>query len=224
MDTGGIELLDIQPSPNEPISLAGVDIECLADSITEVLPSPPIKIPQRESTGGLKTQEDDVVDTLAAHEQTYREIVKILEREEGKLNGRRKQACGSAMKLKKLIRDTFELNALKQFNSLRIEYHRRKAANTKLKMCPALKASTVIATRLGKSDHYARRLREKSTYLHWVGEMQISKQGKGATHRSLLSEPLVVVAIQTWVKGVIPTGEGGYTGRVWCLVLKRREN
>lgn len=174
----------------------------------------------RESRKGTNAKTDDSNDKLAAHEQTYREIMKILEREEGKLNGRRKQAGSSTTKLKKLVQDTFELNALKQFNNLRIEYHRKKAKNPNLKLCPSLKASTTIARRLGKSDYYARRLREKSTYLHRVGELQTSKQGKGATHQSLLLEPQVVAAIQAWVKGAVPVEKGGYVGRVWCFEQK----
>jgi len=150
----------------------------------------------------------------------YQEIAKVLEREEGKLNKKRKQAGGSTTKSKKLVRDTFELDALKQFNNLRIEYHRKKAKNPNLKLCPPIKASTMIASRLGKSDYYARRLREKLTYLHRVGELQTSKQGKGATHRSLLSEPQVTAAIQAWVKGAVPVEKGGYVGRVWCLERK----
>lgn len=156
-------------------------------------------------------------DKLAAHEQTYQEIMKALEHEEGRLNERRKKAGGSIVKSKKLVQDTFELNALKQFNDLRIEYHRKQAKNPNLKLSPSLEASTTIARRLGKSNYYARRLRERSTYLHRVGELQTSKQGKGATHRSLLSEPQVVAAIQAWVKGAIPVEKGGYIGRVWCF-------
>lgn len=55
------------------------------------------------------------------------------------------------------------------------------------------------------------------TYLHRVGELQALKQGKGATHRSLLSDPQVVAAIQAWVKGAVPVEKGGYVGRVWCF-------
>lgn len=157
---------------------------------------------------------DEQVSKLAAHEQTYQEIAKVLEREDRKLNERRKRAGCSSNKSKKLVRDTFELHALKQFNNLRIEYHRKKAKNPNLKLCPSLKASTTIAKQLGKTDYYARRLRERLTYLHQVGELQTSKQGKGGVHQSLLLEPQVVVAIQTWVKGVIPVEKGGYIGRV----------
>ena len=119
------------------------------------------------------------------------------------------------MKSKKLIQDTFELNALKQFNDLLIKCHRKKAKNPNLKLFPSLEASTVIAKRLGKSDYYGRRLRERSAYLHRVGELQSARQGKGAVHRSFLLEPQVVTAVQAWVKGVVPLEEGGYTGRVW---------
>ena len=83
-----------------------------------------------------------------------------------------------------------------------------------LKLCPSLKVSTVIARQLGKTDYYARRLWEKLGYLHQVGILQALKQGKGATHQSLLLEPQVVAAIQVWVKGVILAEKGGYTGWV----------
>ena len=171
--------------------------------------------PQRNSTKGSGAEADEQAERLAAHEQTYQEIAKVLEREDGKLNERRKRAGCNSSKSKKLVQDTLELHALKQFNNLRIEYHRKKAKNPNLKLCPSLKASTTIAKQLGKTDYYARRLREKLTYLHRVGELQTSKQGKGGAHRSLLSEPQVAAAIQVWVKGVIPVEKGGYIGRVW---------
>jgi hypothetical protein len=161
-----------------------------------------------------KSTADQLAGQLEAHRQTHQEIMKALEREEGKLDGRRKRSGGNTVKLKKVIRDTFELNALKQLNDIQLEYHQKKAKNPNLKLYPALKASTVIARRFGKSDYYARRLREKLAHLHRVGELQDSKQGKGAAHKSLLSEPRVATAIQTWVKGVVPVDEGGYTGRV----------
>lgn len=177
-------------------------------------PRQPVAEPPHDSVDGPEAKVDELADKLAAHEQTYQEIAKVLDREEGKLNERRKRAGGNSVKSKKLVKDTFELHALKQFNNLRIEYHRKKAKNPKLKLSPSLKASTTIARRLGQSDYFARRLREKLVYLHRVGELQISRQGKGAAHQSLLSEPQVVGAIQTWVKGDIPIENGGYDGRV----------
>ena len=157
---------------------------------------------------------------LATHEQIYRETAKLLDREEGRLKERRKQAGGNSIKLRKIVQDTFELNALKQFNNLRIEYHRKKAKNSSLKLGPSLEASIMVARRLGKTDYYARRLREKSAYLHRVGELQASKQGKGAAHQSLLLEPRLAAAIQAWVRGVIPVAEGGYVG--WVGVLSEK--
>lgn len=127
---------------------------------------------------------------------------------------------GSSVKSKKLIQETFELHALKRFNNLRIEYHRKKAKNPKLKLSPSLDASATIAKQLGKTDYYARRLREKLVYLQRVGELQTLRQGKGAVHHSLLSEPRVATAIQAWVKDAIPMEKGGYDGRVWYLRLR----
>ena len=75
----------------------------------------------------------------------------------------------------------------------------------------------MIARRFGKSDYYARKLRERLSYLHQVGELKVSKQGKGAAHWSLLSEPQIVVGIQAWVRGAVPAERGGYVGRVWYL-------
>lgn len=202
-----------QPSLNPPVSVTEVDhlIEAAgglhqpSQSVTEV---------PRNLENGTKAKANDLNDKLAAHEQMYQGIMKALEREEGKLNERRKQAGGSIVKSKKLVQDTFELNALKQFNNLWIEFHRKKAGNPNLKLCPSLKASTTIARQLRKSDYYARKLRERSMYLHRVGELQASRQGNGAAHRSLLSEPQVVAAIQAWVKGAVPVDKGGYIGRV----------
>ena len=139
----------------------------------------------------------------------------VLDREERKLDEQRKRVGGNGRKSKKLVQDTFELCALKQFNSLRIEYHRKKAKKPSLKLSPSIDASTTIARRLGKSDYYARRLRQKLKYLHQVGELQTSKRGKGAAHQSFLLDPRVVAGIQTWVKGTIPVEKGGYIGRVW---------
>jgi len=89
-------------------------------------------------------------------------------------------------------------------------------------LCPSLKASTTVARQLGKTDYYARRLREKLMYLHRVGKLQTLKQGKGAAHCSLLSEPQVVAAVQAWVKGVVPVEKGGFVGRVWCFEWKAK--
>lgn len=203
--------------PLNPLASA-VDVDHSIEPCGGLHP-PPLSASEvpHELRKGAKSKADDLNDKLAAHEQMYREIMKALEREEGRLNERRKKAGGSIVKSKKLVQDTFELNALKQFNNLRIEYHRKKAKNPNLKLCPSLEASTTIARRLGKSNYYARRLRERSTYLHRVGELQTSKQGKGAAHQSLLSEPQVVAAIQAWVKGTVPVEKGGYIGRVWCF-------
>ena len=179
--------------------------------------------PSRGSGKGQQVEVGVSRVTLEVHEQTHQEIMETLEREERKLKEKQKQVGGSTTKLKKLIQDTFELNALKQFNDLWIKYHWKKARNRNLKLSPSIEASTVITRRLGKSDYYARRLCERSSYLHWVGELQVSKQGTGAAHRSLLSEPQIVANIQAWVKGVVPAEKGGYVGRVWRFGIKKKE-
>jgi hypothetical protein len=220
-DTEEIERPDIRQSPPNPQSQA--EAEQLIEVTGEAHPPPqPNENPQHESTQGLKTKGDALADRLAVHEQTHQEIAKVLEREEKKLDERRKQAGGNTIKLKRITRDVIELNALKQFNNVRFEYQRKKVKDPNLKLCPSLKASTVIARRFGKTDYYARSLREKSAYLHRVGELQISKRGKGAAHQSLLSEPQIVSAIQAWVKGAVPMEKGGYIGRVWYVMSKTR--
>ena len=202
-----------QPSPDPPVSAA--DVKGPIETTDRSCP-PPGSVAELPFalTSEPKAKVNVSFDTLVTHEQTYQEIMKALEREEKRLNERKKQAGGSGSKSKKLIQDIFELQALKQFNKLRIEYHRRKAKNPDLKLCPSIEASTVIARRFGKTDYYARRLRERLAYLHRVGELQTLKQGKGAAHRSLLSESRVVTAIQAWVKGAVPAEKGGYVGRV----------
>ena len=192
--------------------VAGVKDLAEATGALYLHPQPATQFPHKFARGSGSGAND----SLAAHEQTYQEITTVLEREERRLNEQRKQAGGNSKKLKKLVQDTLDLCTLKQFNSLLIEYHWKKAKNPSLKLCPSLDASTVIAKRLGKSDYYARRLREKVKHLHQVGELQILKRGKGVVHWSLLSDPRVVTGIQTWVKGAIPVEKGGYIGRVWC--------
>ena len=213
-DEGG-ERDEVQPPLNSPRS--AVEAENSINTV-ERLRVPPRSVaePLCGSRKGWQTKADDSRAKLEAHERMHREITETLEREERKLNGKRKRVGGSTTKLKKLIRDTFELNALKQFNDLRIEYHRKKARHPNLKLCPSLDASTAISRRLGKSDYYARKLRERSSYLHRVGELQVPKQGKGGAHRSLLSEPQIAAGIQDWVKGAVPVEDGGYIGRVRC--------
>ena len=83
---------------------------------------------------------------LAAYEQIYRETAELLDHEEGRLKEKRKQAGGNSIKLRKVVQDTFELNALKQFNNLRIEYQRKKAENSSLKLGPSLKAGSGRST------------------------------------------------------------------------------
>ena len=208
-------------SPPDPRSPATVERSITAAGETHP-PPPSIGNPRREPMQGSKRKADHLADNLATHEQTHREIMRALEHEERKLNERRKRAGGNTTKLKKIIQEGFELNALKQFNDVRIGLHRKKVKNPNLKLCPSLRASTTIARQFGKSNYFARKLREKSTHLYRVGELQTSKQGKGGAHLSLLSEPRVVTAIQTWVKGVIPVEKGGYNGRVQHFVFKTR--
>jgi hypothetical protein len=219
-DTEDIERPDIWRSPPNPQSQAEAEQSIEVTGVVHQSSRLSENL-QYESTQGLKAKADTLADRLAVHEQTHQEIAKVLEREEKKLDERRKQAGGNIIKLKRITRDIIELNALKQFNNVRIEYQRKREKDPNLKLCPSLKASTVIARQFGKSKYYARSLREKSAYLHRVGELQISKRGKGAAHQSLLLEPRVVTAIQAWVKGAIPAEKGGYTGRVWCDALKR---
>ena len=192
-----------------------MDVDHQTESTGESQPPPqPAETLSCGSTTGSKSNSDGSAEKLTALEQKYQETVKALEREERRLNERRKHSSGSTTKLKKLVQDAIELNALKQFNDLQIEHHRRKAKNPHLKLCPSLDASMTIARRLGRTNYYARRLREKLAHLYRVGELQVSKQGKGAVHQSLLSEPRVAAAIQNWVKGAVPVEKGGYIGRV----------
>ena len=211
-----VEIHGEQGDTQPPLDWSSVtDVEDLVKATGEshAPPQPVTELPHElEKESG--TEVNNSADELAVHEQTYREIVKILEREERKLNERRKQVGSSSSKSKKLVQDMFELCALKQFNSLWIENHRKKARKPNLKLCPSLDASITIARRNGKTEYYARRLREKLKYLHRVGELQTSKQGRGATHQSFLSVPQVAAAIQAWAKGTIPVDKGGYTGLV----------
>jgi hypothetical protein len=201
---------------------SAVEAECSIETTDEPdQPREPAATPPREQTKASNRKADRLMEDLVTHEVEYQEISEALKREEEKLNERRKRAGGSVAKSKKLVEDTFELDALKRFNELRIKYHRVNAKKPNLKKrSPSLEASTVIAKRLGKSDHYARRLREKLAYLRRVGELQISRRGKGATHQSLLSDPRIVGAIRTWAKGAVPVEKGGYGDRVWCFGLK----
>lgn len=137
--------------------MAGVEDLTEATGESEVHPQSTTEIPC-EFTRGLEMEADDAVGGLVAHEQTYQEITVVLEREERKLNERRKQAGGNSKKSKKLVQDTLELCALRQYNNLWIEYHRKKAKKPLLKVRPSLDASTAIVKWLGKSDYYARRL------------------------------------------------------------------
>lgn len=214
-DTENDKRVDTRP-PSSP-STSTVDFEDMIE-VTETSQSPLQSILElpREPTEGQEV----IANSLATHEEIYQEIVRVLKHEETKLDDRRKKAGGDSSKSKKLVQVTFELLALKQFNDLRIEYHQKKAKDPNLRLSPSLEASTKIAKRLRKTDYYARRLRERLTYLHQVGELQVSKRGKGAAHRSLLAEPQVVAAIQTWVKGGVPVEKGGYVGQVQYLQFK----
>ena len=128
-----------------------------ATGVSHTPPQPVTELPHElEKESG--TEVNNSADELAVHEQTYWEIVKILEREERKLNERRKQVGSSSSKSKKLVQDMFELCVLKQFNSLWIENHQKKARKPNLKLCPSLDASITITRRNGKTEYYARRL------------------------------------------------------------------
>ena len=128
--------------------------ECSIDlTVDPNRPREPATKPPHERVKGLNVKAGCLAEDLVTHEVECQEILKALEREEGKLNERRKRAGGSVAKSKKLVEDTFELDALKKFNELRIKYHRMNAKNPNLKKrSPSLEASTVIAKRLGKSD------------------------------------------------------------------------
>lgn len=195
--------------------MSAVEAEHSLGVTEEPNPSPwPVEKRLGESRKTSTTKTDDPCGILTVHEQKYQDIAKALEREEARLTERQKKLGGNSAKLKRHIQETFDLNAMKQFNDLQIEYQRKKAKNPTLKLRPSLDASTTIARRFGKSDYYAKRLRGKLSHLHQVGELQVSRQGKGAAHQSLLSQPQVVAAIQGWVKGTVAPEKGGYIGRV----------
>lgn len=122
MSTESGEEVSTQPSLDLPVPAADIEEPI---EMTDGLCPPPRSVAELPpvSTDKPRVKADVLLNNLVAHEQTYQEIVKTLEREEKRLNERKKQAGGSGSKSKKLIQDIFELQALKQFNKLRIEYH-----------------------------------------------------------------------------------------------------
>ncbi|KAJ7232731.1 hypothetical protein C8J57DRAFT_1250450 [Mycena rebaudengoi] len=124
-----------------------------------------------------------------------------------------------------------DLEALAQFNkkSLELSLKRLRLVKSlpnatrlmrphikrKIEGCnPKMQASTLVASRCGKGDYYARSLWTMALHLLEHGSLPEKKQGKGAHHESLLLDPRICEALKEWVKGTLTVEEGGFVGRV----------
>jgi hypothetical protein len=50
------------------------------------------------------------------------------------------------------------------------------------------------------------------------GTLPEKHQGVGAHHESLLDKPAICEALREWVKGTLEVEEGGFIGRVNCIL------
>jgi hypothetical protein len=132
---------------------------------------------------------------------------------------------------KAAVSKILDLEALKRFNDLRLEYSlkiqvarkrvtdapaRTKAQmRTKIpKIRPTTDASEKVAFAYAKGPSFARRLRRTAAFLLETGALPESNQGKGAFHASALNNPDVISALRHWATGVLDVKDGGFEGGV----------
>lgn len=91
---------------------------------------------------------------------------------------------------------------------------RSKLRGKMSKIHPMTTASNTVADRFGKGPWFARRLRRMASYVLRTQELPPSTQGKGAQRLSFFNCSEVRSALEKWVKGLIPTDQGGFEGQV----------
>lgn len=196
------------------------------------MPSTPCGISPDPPSAPRQPHEDEILnDDISAEspespQARHSYFRKLIKTQRKKLNS--KKSLNSNAKVASILID---LEALYQFNDLRLQYEQerlrliKKLETTPHRLHPRLKAriskikpsenaSIAVAARCTWGPTYARTIRSTAAFLLRTGLLPESKQGKGAYHESLLNRPEVSSALQKWVKGVLPFEEGGFVGRV----------
>ncbi|KAJ7822405.1 hypothetical protein B0H14DRAFT_3470808 [Mycena olivaceomarginata] len=122
-----------------------------------------------------------------------------------------------------------DLEALKRFNDLRLEYSlkiqaaRQRAINahprakakmrSKIpKLRPTTDASDKVAFAYAKGPSFARRLRKTAEFLCETGALPESNQGKGAFHASALNNPDIISGLRHWATDICSDAEESQNG------------
>lgn len=159
-------------------------------------------------------------------QQYHSELEKLINRHQKRLRNKKTMLTDT-----KAAATVFDLEALRNFNDIRLALHielasqKTKLANAaprfrtaikaKLKtIWPTIDASLRVAKMLSKTETYARRLRDSARHLLHTGLLLETNQGKGASHETLLNRPGVVAALRRFVNGLVPVEDGGYIGQV----------
>ncbi|KAL4246959.1 hypothetical protein AB1N83_014398 [Pleurotus pulmonarius] len=101
---------------------------------------------------------------------------------------------------------------------------RSKLRGKMSKIHPMTTASNTVADRFGKGPWFARRLRGMASYVLRTQELPPSTQGKGAQRSSFFNCSEVRSALEKWVKGLIPTDQGGFEGQMRPTKLRQYVN
>jgi hypothetical protein len=166
------------------------------------------------------------VDDLKTPKETHAHLSKLIEKHLRELRKPKTILTDKAAANKIL-----DLEALKRFNDLRLEYalkiqaaHQRvrdAPSRTKAQMRakipkirPTIDASEKVAFAYAKGPSFARRLRRTAAFLAENGTLPDSNQGKGAFHASVLNNPDVITALRHWATGALDVKDGGFDGGV----------
>jgi hypothetical protein len=176
------------------------------------------------STTSETAKQDDL--RAAEFKRTHRQLCSLIGKTRKQYHKKRTQLTddNAASRL-------IDLEALDQYNNLRLRLQleclslklRYKMARgvmrhqLKLRMSqikPAINASTTVAGRCNRGPSFARTIRSMAAHLLTTNQLPENNQGKGASHKTLLTDPRVASALQEWVKGGLPVTDGGFEGRV----------
>jgi hypothetical protein len=86
------------------------------------------------------------------------------------------------------------------------------------KMKPSIAASVTVANQFSKTKYWAQKLRSTARIFSETGELPENNQGKGAKHKTHFDDPDVKPRLEAFARGLVPEAEGGFKGRVRCLI------
>lgn len=204
----------------------------LCPAATQSCSTVPVALPEREN-GPNPDEEaeeeecvDDIVESSGSAQERYHRIqksIKLL------LTDIRKKKM--VLTDQKAVGTIFDLECLTRYNDEHFKLaHQRAHLAKKVKTCnpslrrglkariaqirPAMHASAHVAYAAGKTEHFAHRLRKMENHIYRTGQLPENRQGQGAAHPTLFSQPNIKSHLRQWAYGLVPEEEGGYVGKV----------